>query len=177
LYRFAGQLGFVIEPRTRKQAAKNGHKLLTVSKERIVAEMDKLLKGKNAPYALAMMWEDGIFRWFLPELQGQLNYDQHSPYHQHVLHWHTALCVDGSPKTAMDRWAALLHDVGKPFVMTAKATGQQNYVHHELVGADMAEGIGRRLKFSNERRQFIVNTIAAHMEEDSILRDADKGAQ
>jgi tRNA nucleotidyltransferase/poly(A) polymerase len=190
LYRFAGQLGFVIEPRTRKQAAKNAHKLLTVSKERIVSEMDKLLTSKHVSYALAMMWENGIFRWFLPELQGQLNYDQHSPYHQHTLHWHTALCVQktnrddedwtGVPQNLANAdfaWAALLHDVGKPFVMTRKATGQQNYVHHELVGADMAEGIARRLKFSNERRAFVVNTIENHMLENSILRDADKGAQ
>jgi tRNA nucleotidyltransferase/poly(A) polymerase len=177
LYRFASQLGFDIEPRTRKQAAKNAHKLLTVSKERIVAEMDKLLIGEHVHEALQLMWEDGIFRWFLPELQGQLYYDQRSPYHQHTLHWHTALCVEGANCTAMDRWAALLHDVGKPFVMTAKATGQQNYVHHELVGADMAEGICKRLKFSNERRMFVVKTIAQHMNEDSILRKADKGAQ
>jgi tRNA nucleotidyltransferase (CCA-adding enzyme) len=178
MYRFVSQLGFEVDDRTRKQAARNAYKLLTVSKERITAEMDKLLGGRNVAAALQMMWEDGAFKWFLPELQLQYNFDQRSPYHGYNLHLHTAYTVvgaqNGNPAVA---WAALLHDIAKPFVYTQKSTGQRNYVMHEEVGAEMAEGISRRLKFSNERREFIASTILHHMDEDSVLRNADLEAR
>lgn len=170
--RFTSQLGFTVEESTKKSAGKMAHKMLGVSKERWSQEMDKLLIGDFVYDGLGFLADTRILNFILPELALQVGYDQNSKYHDLTLWEHTKLVVADIQKDKVMRWAALLHDVGKPFVRTDKED-RSNYVHHERVGAEIVWKIARYLRWSNERRDEVVELVLHHLEDSSPLRKAD----
>ncbi|CAH0190710.1 CCA tRNA nucleotidyltransferase [Rhodococcoides fascians] len=175
--RFAAQLGFDVDPGFIVTMRKHSHRIMQVSRERWIAEMDKLLMSADPVKGLDVLAESQLLKFILPELWIQVGYDQHSPYHELTLWEHTTSTVALAPHDLDLRWAVLLHDVGKPFVRTEKNEHQSNYVMHDVVGPYIAEGITARLKFSNSRRDTIVGTIRHHLEESSPLRMADNGSK
>ena len=116
--RFVSQLGFTIEPNTLKSMQKHSNRILSVSKERWTQELDKLLVGDNVSAGLEALRESGLLRFIFPELQIQVGYNQNSPHHGLELWEHTKGVVGLADKPL--RWAALLHDVAKPFTRTDK---------------------------------------------------------
>ena len=151
--------------------------ILNISKERWMMEMDKMLITDYVGKGLLLLWESGLFRYMIPELDLQFNYDQNSQYHNFKLHQHTIKVVESCPKDVMLRWTALLHDIAKPFVRTENKRGYSNYINHELLGAEMVNMIARNLKWSNERRKACVELVRTHLEEDCILRKYDNMAK
>lgn len=174
--RFAAQLDFDIEPTTLKSMAKNAHLILTVSRERWIMELDKLLIG-NASKGLQVLADTDLLKFIMPELRLQVGYDQNNRNHSLTLEQHSFGVVDKLPKDLTLRWAGLLHDVGKPFVRTENPKGHSNYVFHELIGAEMVYGIGKRLKWSNERLNAVQDLISHHLEDTSPLRKADNASK
>lgn len=176
--RFASTKWFFIEEPTMRSMIKHSHRLNSVSRERWCMEMDRLLLGGNVENALADMFFYGFFKHIIPELHLQRNFDQHSPYHDFPLDMHTRKVVALSPKVPDIRWAALLHDVGKPFTQTFKPSGQANYIFHDIVGAELVNGIAARLKWSKARTQFVHNTVLHHITDpNNPLQEADSKGQ
>lgn len=90
----------------------------------------------------------------IPELHLQYKYDQNSPYHNLFLDDHTKIVVK-NVEGLINRWAALLHDIAKPFCRTDKLLGEldinnmkikSNYPKHDLLGCEMVKRLGRNLK-------------------------------
>lgn len=175
--RFAAQLGFEVDPQFIGTMRKHAQKIMQVSRERWVQEMDKLLCSAEPSKGLRVLADTYLLKFMLPELWLQIGYDQNSPYHELTLWEHTLSTVDKSPENLDLRWSALLHDIGKPFVRIDNNKGYSNYIMHDLVGSYIAEGIATRLKWSKARRQLVVETIKDHMREDSPLRDADNASK
>jgi tRNA nucleotidyltransferase (CCA-adding enzyme) len=182
--RFASQLGFNIESNTLKSIEKNAHHILDISKERWNQEMDKLLMGDYVIKGLNYMWQTGLFRYMLPELHLQYNYNQNSVYHDLLLHEHTGIVV-ANVEGLENRWAALLHDIAKPFCRIDKDvyfdddnhqtrhTLKSNYPKHDLLGGEMAKRIGKNLKWSNDRINIISELVSTHLIDTNPLRKAD----
>lgn len=164
-----------IEAKTGDRIESMAYKLLEISKERWVEEMDKILmlEGMQLTVGLLRLWNYEIFRYIIPELQLQYKYDQNSKYHDFELHEHTTLVVRATPPKLDLRWAALLHDIAKPFTRTENKNGNSNYINHEALGADMVEKLARHLKFSNDRREYIVDLVKNHLKDDCELRQYD----
>ena len=176
--RFASQLGFLIELETGLKIGKLNYKILEVSKERWMAELDKLLLGDHTIFGLNYLMGFRLFNFMIPELSIQFLYDQNSCYHSLDLWLHTLKVVEQLPKDLNLRWAGLLHDIGKPFTrVTNLKTGYYNYIKHDLVGADLVERIARHLKWSNERRETVKELVLNHLREDSPLKEADDKAK
>lgn len=173
--RFAAQLGFTVESNTEGQAAKMCHKILEVSRERWVQELDKLLMTETPSVGLDFLARTRLLNFMIPDLSLQVGYDQNSPYHSLTLWDHTKKVVDLSPAEITLRWAALLHDIGKPFVRTERPD-RSNYIKHDLLGAELVERIALQLKWSNDRRTEVKAVVLNHMQETSPLRDADNAA-
>lgn len=173
--RIASKYSLLIEDKTADRVVKMANKLLEISKERWVDEINKilLLDGSNLENGLLFLFEYGVFRYIIPELQLQHNYEQNSRYHDFKLHQHTINVVVATPNKLDLRWAALLHDIAKPFVRTENKNGNSNYINHEILGADMVEKLARHLKFSNERREYVVNIVKNHLNDDCELREYD----
>lgn len=175
--RFASTLGFTIDDFTMQYMGKMKFDLLRISKERWVMELDKILLSPNPEAGLNIMQELGIMKVVLPELAYIYKYDQNNPHHSYDLWEHTLAVIKPMPKDINFLWAGLLHDIGKPLCRTENKGGYSNYINHELIGAEMALKISEHLKFSNERKDFIVETIKHHLEESSILKPYDNAGK
>jgi len=154
-------------------------KLLEISKERWMDEFDKILKleGDNLQLGLLRLWSHDIFKYTIPELSLQLDYEQNSHYHDFFLHLHTMKVVGAVPNDINWRWAALLHDIAKPFVRVENPKGHSNYMTHELLGAEMCERIALHLKWSTSRRKIVVDLVRTHLNVDSILKPYDDASK
>lgn len=170
--RFAAQLNFTIEDKTLHAIAHHAPKIMNVSRERWVQELDKLLTSRHPGAGLSVLAATDLIRYILPEMRLQVGYDQHSPYHELDLWSHSIATVERVPAEPVLRWAALLHDIGKPFARTNKPD-RSNYVDHDVIGADIVYGIGKRLKWSNERIQQVETLVLEHLQTDSPLHTAD----
>lgn len=171
--RFAAQLDFDVDRNFVGVMRKHANKIIQVSRERWVQEMDKLLISENPAKGLEVLADSYILKYMFPQLWIQVGYDQDSPYHELTLWEHTVSTVDKSPNNADLRWAALLHDIGKPFTRTVNKKGYSNYIMHDFVGAELSLGIAARLKWSNDRRNTVYDVIKNHLKNESPIREAD----
>lgn len=170
--RFVSQLGFTINLPACNSITKLSHHILDIAKERWVMEMDKLLMGDYVSDGLAYMWALDLFKFMIPELHLQKNFNQNTTHHVFDLHEHTKRVVAACPKDLDLRWAALLHDVAKPFVFIDKGD-RYIYPFHEEVGAEMVEKIGLHMKWKNERIKKVKLLVLEHLKEESPLRKYD----
>lgn len=175
--RFAAQLGFDVDPNFVGTMRKHAQKIMQVSRERWTMEMDKLLASEHPELGLQVLADSHLLKFMFPELWIQIGYDQNSPYHRLTLWEHTLATVVHAPADIDLKWSALLHDIGKPFSRTEKNSEQSNYIMHDIIGSYLAEGIALRLKWSNARRETVVETIKHHMEWTSPIRDADNASK
>jgi putative nucleotidyltransferase with HDIG domain len=173
--RLATVLNFKIEEKTFQSIKENYWMLSNISKERWAMEMDKILSSQNVVYGLNLLQKTNLMRVIIPELTIQVGFNQNSIYHDFNLWRHTTNVVSNVPRVNLDlRWAALLHDVAKPYVQTKDyKKGVCHYFNHQVLGADMAEMICKRLKFSNSRTKYISEVILHHLEPDNVLKIYD----
>ena len=156
--RFASQLGFALDPATAAAAYELRQTLDLVSRERVAVELTKLLCGPDARRILTEYWE--ILAVPLPELAPMAGLDQRCKYHCYDVLEHSAAAVEAVPPEKLLRWAALLHDVGKPACFTLDEAGCGHFRGHAKAGAPMAREILTRLRFDKDT----VNRVSALVE-------------
>ena len=174
--RFASQLAFTVDAATCDAISDSASRILSVARERWMAELDKLLVGPAASDALRFLAETGLMRYLLPEVQIQVGYDQNSPHHALELFEHTLAVVAAVEPEVKMRWAALLHDVGKPAARFEKPD-RSTYYGHELIGAELVERIALYLKWSTRRREDVTALVRDHARTDSPLAQADRAGK
>lgn len=101
---------------------------------------------------------------FIPALEEAVNFNQHSPHHAYDVYTHICHVTAAVPREATLRWAALLHDVGKPACFAQDATGRGHFKGHAQVGAAMADEILRELDAPKPLAAEVVWLIDHHME-------------
>ena len=116
------------------------------------AELDDLIAG--AP----------VLCRFIPALEETVNFNQHSPHHAYDVYTHICHVTAAVPREATLRWAALLHDVGKPACFAQDETGRGHFKGHAQVGAAMAAEILRELDAPEPLAAEVVWLIDHHME-------------
>ncbi len=116
------------------------------------AELDDLIAG--AP----------VLCRFIPALEETVNFNQHSPHHAYDVYTHICHVTAAVPREATLRWAALLHDVGKPACFAQDETGRGHFKGHAQVGAAMAAEILRELDAPKPLAAEVVWLIDHHME-------------
>lgn len=158
--RFASALGMGIHPDTARAARDNRSLLTSVAAERVRAELTKLLCGADAE-RLLLEFPD-ILSVPLPEIGAMVGFDQHNPHHDRDIWGHTAAVTAAIPAQPVLRWAALLHDVGKPPCFSLAEDGVGHFYGHAAESARMADGILRRLRFDTDSREEIVRLIRYH---------------
>ena len=159
--RFAAQLGFEIDENTRAAAAKHAQELRAVSAERIETELTKLLVSAH-PERLLDMYELGIMDVILPEFSRCMKTPQNSPYHKYDVGRHTVEVVKNVKPTKVMRYAALLHDIGKPDCKTTDENGVDHFKKHALRSEEMAEDILRRLRMDNDTIRDVKTIVLWH---------------
>lgn len=164
--RIANELSFTIETATWKEIISDASLIKEVSGERIRIELLRILGSDNAYDGIMLLKEANLLNYILPELIEGIGISQKRPGRHHIedVFTHNVLSLKFCPSTdSFIRFAALLHDVGKPKVMAKDEKGLVIFYNHEVAGANIAREICDRLKFSKKERDKIVNLIRWHM--------------
>ncbi|MEU8177975.1 CCA tRNA nucleotidyltransferase [Microbispora hainanensis] len=166
--RFAGQLGFTVAPEVVEAMTAMSGRIEIVSAERIREELDKLILGAHPRLGLALLVDTGLAAHVLPELPRlRLEIDEH---HRHKdVYEHTlivleqAIDLETSGPDRVLRWAALLHDIGKPKTRRNEPGGRVSFHHHEVVGAQMAKKRLSELKFPKDVVSDVSRLVELHL--------------
>jgi poly(A) polymerase len=161
--RFAARLGFEIEAATLEALVRLAPTVTRVSAERIRDELLKMLVGPNRGLALRLLHETGLLTAILPEVEAMAGVAQPDEFHpEGDVFEHTVLVLDAlEAPNAVRALAALLHDVGKPPTYTE--ADRIRFNNHDVVGAELADAICKRLRLSNEMRENVVDIVRNHM--------------
>ena len=164
--RFACRLGFAIEPATQVALVASASELASVARERVGAELRGIVGSGRGGWAL--LHERDVMVAAIPELASLAGLDQRSVWHSYDVLEHTARvmagveCFTGGVASERLRWAALLHDIGKPACLTVDGRGQGHFYGHPDVGADIAEKILRDLAIPGELARQVVALVRYH---------------
>jgi tRNA nucleotidyltransferase/poly(A) polymerase len=161
--RFAGRLGFSIEPKTFAAMKARAENLRAVSSERIRMELEGILESEKPSDSFIIMAEAGILGLILPELEACRGVPQRE-LHRFDVFTHSILSCDGvrAPDLGL-RLAALLHDIGKPAVLSLGEDGLPRFYGHETESARLAGAIMLRLKLPTAVIKRVTHLIGRHM--------------
>ena len=131
--------------------------------ERVRDEWVKAMKARAPSRAFEVMRETGILEVTCPELLEGVGLEQNR-FHAYDVWRHGMECMDACRADPVLRIAALLHDVGKPRTRAwSDKTSDYTFYDHDRVGAEIAEPIAARLRFSNDERARIVSLVRHHL--------------
>lgn len=170
--RFSARFGFELEEATSSAMRELAHTIEYISPERHREELTRMLLQDNPSQSFRTMDDAGLLRWVLPEIDAMKGVEQGRTWHpEGDVFQHTMLVIDHvEPRTVVNCWAALLHDVGKPPTYERDAAGHITFYDHQYVGGEMAEEIMGRLRFSTEEIQSVAAIVRRHMTFKDITR-------
>jgi poly(A) polymerase len=165
--RFVSQLQFGVADRVREAIVEMAPQLSRITVERVAVEMDKMLLGDDPVAGIDLMVQTGLGAVVLPEIGGmQMAIDehhQHKDVYQHSLTvLRQAIGLEAEPDLVL-RWAALLHDIGKPATRRHESDGGVSFHHHEVVGAKMVRTRMRALKYSKQMVDDVSGLVYLHL--------------
>ena len=158
--RFAAVFSMQVEEQTTAAVHRCAPLLQSVAAERVQTELTRLLCGPGAGPILTAFAD--VLAVPIPELRPLFGLDQRNPHHDRDLWTHTVAAVSAAPADSVLRWAALLHDVGKPDRFTIDSSGVGHFYGHAAHSASIADAILTRLRFDTARRERIVTLIRLH---------------
>jgi len=174
--RFAARFNLEIEPNTLQSLRAMAGEVVVVSPERIAQELRRMLVHENRAQAMNMALEVGLVAAILPPLVEMRGLFQGKPVQPEGDLWdHTMLVLRLLPvrPSFTLAFAALVHDVGKPFTR-ANHHGRTSFHSHDQVGSRIADRLCRNLRLSNVERERITWLVAFHqyLGEAKKLREA-----
>ncbi|MGA1836745.1 CCA tRNA nucleotidyltransferase [Herbiconiux sp. 11R-BC] len=175
--RFTAQLGFTLDLDAAIAISEMRESIGIVSIERVSDELTKLLKTDAPRRGIELLVESGLAELVIPEIPAlQLEADEH--HHHKDVYQHSLTVLDqaidleksraasgtgiASPDLVL-RWAALLHDIGKPATKRNEPGGQVSFHHHDVVGSKLAKKRLRHLRFDNDTIAAVGRLIELHL--------------
>lgn len=166
--RFVSQLGFSLAPAVFEATVAMAEQIDRITVERVAAELDKMILGEHAVDGVEMLCETGLAERVIPEIPGmKLAIDEHHQHKDVYTHSLTVLAQaidleDGDPDLVL-RWAAILHDIGKPATRRHEPNGGVSFHHHEVVGAKMVRKRLRALKYPKAVIEDVAGLVFLHL--------------
>jgi poly(A) polymerase len=170
--RFASQLGFTVDPAVVQAMRDMAARIEIVSAERVREELVKLLVGQHPRLGLTLLVDTGLAEHVLPELPAlALERDEH---HRHKdVYEHTLRVLEqtieleprlpGGGPDFIARFAALMHDVGKPRTRRFQDDGTVTFHHHDVVGAKLTRQRMKQLRFANDTIDAVAHLVELHL--------------
>jgi poly(A) polymerase len=170
--RFAAQLGFTVAPEVVEAMRAMAARIEIVSAERVRDELVKLVLAPYPRRGLALLVDTGLADHVIPELPAlALERDEHHRHKDVYQHTLTVLeqAIDLEPRLPgggpdfVSRFAALMHDVGKPRTRKFQDDGTVTFHHHDVVGAKLTKKRMKALRFSNDEIQAVSKLVELHL--------------
>ena len=172
--RFATRFNFVIDDDTFNAMCELHDRLSIITKERILAEVNKMMQCEYPDDAIALLKDTELLQYVLPELDKACGVEECNGKRHKDIFAHSLKVLRNVAQVSDNlylRWAALLHDVGKVQVKAFK-DGNWTFENHAEVGAKMIDKIFKRLTFPlDERMQYIKTLIRLHMRPMQLCED------
>lgn len=147
--RFRAQLDFEIHPDTERAIRKCAVLIRKVSAERIRDELNKILLSGHPEY-LDDLRRLGLMRFILPELEVCFGEPQRNKYHIYDVGEHIIHTISYTPRDLVLRWAALMHDIGKPLCSSTDPNGIIHFYGHHRESRRIAVDVLHRLHMDND---------------------------
>jgi len=170
--RFAAQLGFTVDGAVVEAMRSMAERITIVSAERVRDELVKLVSADQPVRGLRLLVETGLASYVLPELPTlALERDEHHRHKDVYEHTLTVLqqAVDledrlpGGGPDFVARFAALMHDIGKPRTRRFLDDGTVTFHHHDVVGAKMTRKRMQALRFSSDETDAVSKLVELHL--------------
>jgi poly(A) polymerase len=170
--RFAAQLGFTVDPAVVAAMTAMAERIAIISAERVRDELVKLICAPYPRLGLTLLVETGLADLVLPELPAlRLEADEHHRHKDVYEHTLTVLeqSMDLEPRLGLgepdfiSRFAALMHDVGKPRTRRFLDDGSVTFHHHDVVGAKLTRKRMKALRFSNDEIDAVAKLVELHL--------------
>lgn len=173
--RFAAQLNFTIVPESIESIKRNKNRLEILSRERIAEEMNKILLCPKPSIGLNLLQQTGLLEEFLPQISALQGVETMEGRGHKENFAHTLQVLDNVAEKSDNlwlRWAALLHDIGKPATKKYESGTGWTFHGHEVVGSRMVPGVFKQLKMPlNEKMKYVEKLVALHLRPIALVED------
>lgn len=173
--RFASQLGFYIEEKTFLAIERNKERISIVSQERITDELNKIIASPKPSVGFDLLFKSKILSIIFPSMQALSGAEYVDGLGHKDNFYHTLEVLDNTAKQSTNlwlRWAAILHDIGKPATKRFEEGHGWTFHGHEVVGMRMVAKIFKQLKLPlNEHMKYVEKLVLLHLRPISLSKD------
>jgi poly(A) polymerase len=165
--RFSAQLRFFLEENTFDAIVRNKARISIISKERIADELNKIMASKKPSVGFILLEKTGLLELIFPELLALKGAETKDGVGHKDNFYHTLAVLDNlcaHTDNVWLRWAALLHDIGKPRTKKFDNRLGWTFHNHNFVGEKMIPEIFRRMKLpTNDKMKYVQKLVSLHM--------------
>jgi poly(A) polymerase len=178
--RFAAQLDFSIDDASFASVERNASRINIVSQERITAELQKIMAAPKPSIGFMLMEKSGLLALLIPQISLLKGVETMEGKGHKENFSHTMEVLDNVASASDNiwlRWAALLHDVGKPSTKHFDKKSGWTFHGHDFIGSKMIPGIFRQLRLPlGEEMRYVQKLVQLHLRPIALVNEvSDSG--
>ncbi|MRG43608.1 HD domain-containing protein [Chitinophaga sp. SYP-B3965] len=173
--RFASQLHFTIVPETLQAIRENADRIKIITQERITDELNKIMLSSKPSVGLDLLYQTGLLKIIFPQMVDLVGVEMQEGKGHKDNFYHTLQVIDNISRHTKDlwlRWAALLHDIGKPATKRFEEGHGWTFHGHDAVGGKMVPRIFARLKLpQHDKMRLVRKLVELHLRPISLTKE------
>lgn len=173
--RFAAQLGFALHDDALAAIKKNNHRIKIITQERITDELNKIILSNTPSVGFDLLYKTDLLKHFFPQMIDLAGAEYIDGLGHKDNFYHTLQVLDNVAARSTNlwlRWAAILHDIGKPATKRFEEGHGWTFHGHEVVGERMTPKIFNKLKLpQQENMKYVAKLVALHLRPISLSKE------